>query len=182
LRHVVDHALSAQPADAAKSDSDQLSEMVKAGLPPTVAREIVKAQYLGVALMVQSEAQRMGLAASDMMVRHLAIARASRLHEVLEEIAKRPATGRWDPIALQIFHHRFLQLLRNLVVRVPIDTPSSSVDELALQLSTGPLAEVRARVGEMLGGDALAVATLVVLEERISAIIARLPETGRAAA
>jgi glutamate dehydrogenase len=163
-----------QASEVAERNANQLAEMKAADIPDDVALLILQSQYLNITLMIWAEANRTDTDFSKMVVHHLGVARASRLQHVLEGLVSRPAGGRWDPIALSILHHRFHQLLRQLVARTPM-MEGASVDELEPRLRRGFLENVRAQVDEMLAGQpAPSVATLLVLEERIATAIGRL--------
>ena len=95
----------------------------------------------------------------------------------LEDLGNRPASGQWEPIALQILYVRYLQLLRSLVVRVEVNGACKSVEELQPVLEAGPLRSVRDQVRSLLQDeDEASVATLLVLEERVAAALARIAE------
>ncbi len=137
-------------------------------------QRVLKAQYLNVALMIWSEARHASQPFKKMVVRHLAVARASRLQDVLDDLGSRPASGRWDPIALRILHSRYHQLLRRLVATTPFTGDEQSVDALEPKLAEGALRDVRGQVDELLEGGSPAVATLLVLEERVDSAITRM--------
>jgi NAD-specific glutamate dehydrogenase len=178
MTEAFDQVWKLQPADTAAKLRGELHALTVAGCEEAVATTVLKAGFAGVALTVYSEAKRLNVPLAEMIVRHLAVSRASRLQEILDNLAKRPATGRWDPIALQILHHRFFDQLRKLVVRVPLPGSAKSVDALAPMLAQGPLAEVRSQVEDLLGGEAQpSIPTLIVLEERVASCISRLPAT-----
>ena len=124
--------------------------------------------------MVWWESKRTNTRISDMVVRNLAVGRASRLQGVVDHLAHRPASGQWDPIAFRILQYRYNQLLRTLVLEADTGDAIGSVDELEPRLRQGVVAAVRAQVDELLAGEeAPSVATLLVLEERLGAAIAR---------
>ena len=124
--------------------------------------------------MIWSEARHASQPFKKMVVRHLAVARASRLQDVLDDLGSRPASGRWDPIALRILHSRYHQLLRRLVATTPFTGDEVSVDALEPKLAEGVLRDVRGQVDELLEGGSPAVATLLVLEERVDSAITRM--------
>jgi NAD-specific glutamate dehydrogenase len=152
-----------------------LADLQAQGIPDNVAALIQKAQYLNLALTVWAESRRSGEKSEVITVRYLAIGRASGLHAVLEDIRTRPATGRFDPLAMRILHGRFQTQLRELVAKVRVDVRGRTVDQLEPELASGVLGEVRTLVDEVLQGEANpSVATLLVLLERVTAAIARL--------
>ena len=180
MAEAVDHVYSLQPSDVTHRLRERHDELKAQGLPGDAIEQILKSKFLGVALVVHAEAERSGGSVTEMIVRHLAVARASLLQDVLDDLEKRPATGRWDPIALRILHHRFANLLRLFVVRTPIKGKLPSVDELSASLAEGSLAEVRAKVAELIGGEPQpSIPALIVLEEHLSSAIARLADTHR---
>jgi glutamate dehydrogenase len=170
------HVYELQHTEVLRRNTDLAKTLADDDITADVALRILKAQYLNVALMVWAEAKRSDSPFTEMVVRHLAIARASRLEQLLQDLQSRPAGGRWDPIALRILHNRYHNLLRALVGRTPIRGPIDSVDTLEPMLAAGALRGVRAQVDAMLGqGDELpSVATLLVLEERLASAIARI--------
>ena len=162
-----------QASEVARRNADLLAELRGHDIPMEVAMPILQSQYINIALMIWAESRRTGVEFSRMVVHHLAVARASRLQSVLDDVASRPAGGRWDPIALSILHNRFHQLLRQLVAETPM-ADGTSVDVLEPQLQAGYLKDVRQQVDALLDGEEASVATLLVLEERIASAISRL--------
>ena len=158
-------------------DRSLIRKLTDLGISSTVALQIVKARYLNVGLMIWAEARRTTTAFKDMVIQHMAVAQASRLQEVLDDLAERPASGTWDPIATKILHSRFHQLLRNVVARTPFGKAPKSVDALEQHLIDGVLADVRGQVCELLDGETSGptIAALLVLEERVTSAIERLP-------
>ena len=164
-----------QASSVLERNREKFEALLAADIPEAVARRILRAQYLNIALQVWSEARRSDSPFGPVAVRHLAIGRASRLQEVLDDLSTRPAEGRWDPVAMRILHARFHTLMRNLVVECPVDHELLTVDQLEPSLAAGALAEVRAQVDALVDeGASASVAELVVLEERVAAAIARI--------
>jgi glutamate dehydrogenase len=164
-----------QAADVVAANTAELAELRAQGIPDNIAALIQKAQYLNLALTVWAESRRSGEPSEVIAVRYLAIGRASGLHAILEDLQTRPATGRFDPLAMRILQGRFQTQLRELVGKVRVDVKGRTVDELEPELAGGVLADVRARVQEVLAGEANpSVATLLVLLERVTAAIARI--------
>jgi NAD-specific glutamate dehydrogenase len=175
MRAAVDEVFAKQNTTELTRNRQRILDLVRSGVPQAVAADVLKAQYLNIALMVWSESRRTNSALSEMIVRNVAVGRASGLLAVIDGLAGRPATGQWEPIALQILYIRYLQLLRSLVVRVEVEGRLGTVDELQPKLEAGPLRAVRAQVDALLSDEAEpSVATLLVLEERVAAAIARL--------
>ena len=172
----VDEVYELQASDVRASNADLIDRFAREDIPPEVAHLVLKAQILNVTLMVLADADTAEVNLQLMTVRHLAVARASRLGEVLEDLATRKATGHWEPLALQILQNRFTVLLRNLVLSTDVSgAPDASVDELVPWLEEGPLAGIRDQVDEFLDLDQLpAMSTLLVLEERLAGAVKRL--------
>ncbi len=165
-----------QSSEVLLRNKTTLDELATHDIPPDVARRVVQAQYLNLALTVWAESRASGIDFSAGAVRHLAIGRASGLQSVLDSVTTRPASGRWDPIAMRLLYSRFHNQLRRLVDACPHDpNEPNTVDELEPVLSNGALADVRAQVEEIFDADEVPqLATFIVLEERIDAAISRL--------
>ncbi|MCB9677510.1 MAG: NAD-glutamate dehydrogenase [Alphaproteobacteria bacterium] len=174
MREAAQQVYELQASEVAARNEHLLRQLEADDIPEHVGSLILKAQYLNIALMIWAESYRMNVDFPRMVVQHLSVARASRLQQLLEDLGSRPATGRWDPIALRILNHRFHQLLRQLVQVTPMHDENDSVDDLVPRLEQGFLADVRGQVDEMLDGEAPSVATLLVMEERIAGAISRL--------
>jgi glutamate dehydrogenase len=167
-------AASLQPADIAGRDRQLSEELRRLGLKDGQAERVVAAQYLPIAAAASQAAAHAGANLRSMTRRYLAVARATRLQEVLDELSRRSATGRWDPVALHILARRFQRLLLNFVGSTASADDAASVDDLANRFAAGPLAEARRQVTSLLAGEAQPpVAALIVLEERLSAVAAR---------
>jgi len=164
-----------EASSVVEANREEFEQLIQSDIPEPVAERILRARYLNIALTVWSESRRSGLPFATMAIQHIAIGRASRLQEVLDDLASRPAQGRWEPIALRILQARFHALLQRLVATCHIDSESCSVDTLEPELAEGLLSDVRAQVDAMWQhGTYLSVATLLVLEERVTSAIARL--------
>lgn len=175
MRDTVDRIYDLQAGEVAAANRQKLETLRQEGLPEGVARLVLKAQYLNQGLTVYAEAKRTGLPFQEIGVRHLAIGRASRLQQVLDDLASRPATGRWDPLALRILHTRFHRLLRQAVGKCAVDSNGKTVDVLEPELATGRLADLRSQVDALLTHEHTpSVAALLVLEERVASAITRL--------
>ena len=97
------------------------------------------------------------------------------MHQLLEALTQRVASGQWEPIALRILYNRLHRLLRDLVACISIKDTSKPIDELIESVQQGVVGEVRAHVDELMGSqDNPSVANLLVLEERLTTVIARL--------
>jgi glutamate dehydrogenase len=173
MRQAAKQVYELQASEVAARNRALLDELTAHDIPENVAELILKAQYLNIALMIWAESRRTGIDFERMVVQHLAVARASRMQQLLEDLSSRPASGRWDPIALRILNHRFHQILRDLVQATPL-SDETTVDAMVPMLQAGFLSDVRAQVDEMLDGDTAEVATLLVLEERMASAITRL--------
>ncbi len=177
MREAAARVYDLQASSVLDANRRVLDELLSSNIPEEVARPIVRAQFINLALTVWAESKSSGLDFADIAVRHLAIGRASRLQEVLDSLTTRPASGRWDPIALRILHTRFHNLLRRLVGAVRVDSSGLTVDELEPVLVEGPLVDVRTQVDDLLDGEeAPSIATLLVLMERLDAALARMTD------
>lgn len=172
----VDKVYELQADDVAHLNADAIAEMVRVDIPEEVALLVVKANYLDIALMVWWHARKLGASFSDVVICQLAAGRASRLQSIIDDLQSRPATGEWEPIAVQILANRFARWLREVVLRLGALPAADSVDALEPVLAEGPLRDVRRQVDMMLPPDGMAdLATLLVLEERLQGAIARMP-------
>jgi glutamate dehydrogenase len=177
MREAAAQVYDLQATEVLDANRQVLEDLLSSDIPEEVARPIVRAQFINLALTVWAESKSSGTDFASIAVRHLAIGRASRLQEVLDSLTSRPASGRWDPIALRILHTRFHNLLRRLVGAVPVDADNLTVDELEPVLAKGVLADVRAQVNDLLDGEeAPSIATLLVLMERLDAALARMTD------
>ena len=178
----VDEVYSHEAEHVASRNRDVVADLEAHGVPENVIELVLKAQYLNIALMVWSHSKRLGRSFHEMVVRQLAVGRASRLQAVVEDLRDRPASGRWDPIAIRILHHRYQQALRRLVRLTPTNGDAKSIDALAASLAEGALADVRQQVDEILAeeeGEVPSLATLLVLEERVASSISRMSRIDR---
>jgi glutamate dehydrogenase len=172
LSSAVDTIALALPAEAQAKDAEAVGDLTRIGLPGAVANSVVRATHLATAVLLEGESRRSGVGLADLAVRHAAVGRATRIQEILDDLAKRPATGRWDPVALQILHGRYLDVLRKAVSKVK-EEPNGG--DFVQTLARGQLAGMREAVDEVLGTDATpSIATLIVLEERLAGASARL--------
>jgi glutamate dehydrogenase len=176
MSEAVDQVFDLNAGAVRRRDLDQVAQLSEQGIPESVGELVLKAKYLNIGLMVWGHTRATGASYADMVIRQLAVGRASRVQELIDGLASRPATGRWEPIAMRTLHNRFMQLLRRLVRETQIEGPVSSVDALEAELTSGALSEVRQQVDEIIGedGESPSVATLLVLEERVSSVISRM--------
>ncbi|MCA9489530.1 MAG: NAD-glutamate dehydrogenase, partial [Myxococcales bacterium] len=167
------HAL--QTADVAAADRAATERMAAMGISREVAAVVLEARSLNIGLAAWAESNRSGLSLETIAARQLAVGRASRLQSVLDDLATRPASGRWDPLALRILHTRFQALLRALVGKCPTEGMEGTVEELEAALASGHIRAVRRQVDNVLGAEkSPSVSTLMVLEERVSGAVTRL--------
>jgi len=177
LAPAIERVYDLQPQQVLATNRERLDELLRTEIPAEAARLILKAEYLVTALFVADGAETTGLPLSDVTIQHLAVARASRLGEIIEHLAGRPASGQWENIALNILVNRYLDLLRQLVVKTPFNTSITTVDELEPQLTQGFLCDVRHQVDQLIGSEDLPeISTLLVAEERIRSAIKRLQD------
>ncbi|MEL6908358.1 MAG: hypothetical protein AAFP22_23310, partial [Planctomycetota bacterium] len=163
-----------QASSVLEANREDFEQLLASDIPEPVAQSVMRARYLNIALTVWAESRRTGLPFQAAAVQHLAIGRASRLQDVLDDMASRAAAGKWEPVALRILQARFHGLLQRLVSQCTIDSDSSSVDVLEPELAEGLLSDVRAQVDAMWTRRRPSVAAMLVLEERVTTAIARL--------
>jgi glutamate dehydrogenase len=162
-----------QTADVVAANQSRRAELTASGLDGAVVDVILESRSLNLALAAWAESKRSGAPIGAVATRQLAVGRASGLQAVLDDLASRPATGKWDPIAMRILHTRFQGILRTLLAKCHVS--GASVEAVEQELARDRLREVRQQVDEVLGAEKRAtVATLLVLEERVSAVAARL--------
>ncbi|TNE88792.1 MAG: hypothetical protein EP330_13455 [Deltaproteobacteria bacterium] len=164
-----------QAREVTRRNKEVLAELTANGIAKQAGERVLQSRYLNTALMVWAEANREGVELADMAVRILAVGRATGLQPILDDLAGRPAGGRWDPIALRILFHRFSVLLQDAVRAAAEEGSAKTVDALESKLRTGRLALVREQVDALLEGETEpSVATLLVAEERVRGVLARL--------
>ncbi len=164
-----------QASSVLEANREDFEALLASDIPEPVAQSVMRARYLNIALTVWAESRRAGVSFEVTAVQHLAIGRASRMQDVLDDLAQRPAAGQWEPVALRILQARFHGLLQSLVAKCTIDSDSDTVDLLEPELAQGLLSDVRAQVDAMwVAGRRPTVASLLVLEERVTGAISRL--------
>ena len=152
--------------------------MKKDRIPGRIGAHILKAKYLNFAVMNWAEAKRTQNDLASTIILNVAVGRATGLLEIIEGLAGRPATGQWEPIALQILYIRYLQLLRRTLVHVELETKGKTVNEAQELLEKGALADMRSQVDDLLGEERESpdTATLLVLEERLGNALNRMSD------
>lgn len=172
----VDRYSELQATEAFRQTRARVANLLQDDIPERVADLIVMARFLNLAVMAWAVAKNTGDAQKDSIIKLQAIGRGSGLLPIIEDLAVRPAHGSWEPIALRILFVRFLQLLRQLMETVSIAEPVESVDQLQPLLESGVLKAVRDQVDDLLNAEdeRPSPATLLVLEERVAAAMARL--------
>jgi glutamate dehydrogenase len=170
----VDHYMALQASEFAKQSRARISALRDDDIPEQVAELIIKAQYLPFALMSWAVSEKTSEPLDRTIIKLQSLGLGSGMLPIIEQLGVRPAEGSWEPIALRILFVRYLQLLRQLVDRVRIDSPVESVDQLRPLVESGALRAVRAQIDDILIHDGPpSPATLLVLEERIAAALAR---------
>jgi glutamate dehydrogenase len=173
MRGAAKQVLGLRTADVVAKDKARRAQLTAQGLDSSVIDLILEAGALNLALAAWAESKRSGTPIETVATRQLAVGRASGLQAVLDDLATRPSTGRWDPIAMRILHTRFQAVLRMLGAKCQVT--GASVEAVEQELTRNRLREVRQLVDEVLGAEQRAsVATLLVLEERVAAAAARL--------
>ncbi len=171
----VNRAYELQSSEVTARNRDLLDEMRANDIPESVALRVLKSQYLSTALMIFADAKRADSTLQQLTVRHLAVANASRVQEVIDDLGSRPAEGLWEPIALQILRGRYTALLRQMVQKTQVNGHGDTVDVLTPALAENELADVRAVMDEFLETESEpALSTLLVLEERLAGAIRRM--------
>ena len=172
----VDEVYRLESARVRKQLITEVEDLEKDNIPNKVAVYILKAKYLNLALMNWAEARRTGKDLAETIIKNVAVSRASRLLEVIEQLATRSASGQWEPIAMKILYIRYLQLLSRVVSLVDMENNGLSVDELQPILESGLLSDLRRQVDDLLAGDEdnPSPATLLVLEERVASAVSRI--------
>ncbi len=152
-------AVAALPAR--KRDPADVETWIAAGLPAAVARRCAQLRNLDRALGVWEEAQRIRVPFAALLAHTEAVSAASGLGRVLDGLASAQPAGRWEPLAVGVLRARYEAALHELVRRIPAAAPLD-----------GPLGPVRACVDEL--GDDLDVSALLVAQDRIATLAARI--------
>lgn len=175
MEEAIDQVYALQEDDARQRNAATIEALRDAGVSDTAAELVVKARYLDAALMVWSHAKRLDEPFATIGVSQIASGSASRVQAVIDHLRARSATGRWEPIAVQILSTRYVKLLRDLVGRLGPMSADQAIDTVAAELAEGRLAHVRAQVDTLMPeGEEPDLATLIVLEERLAGAIGRL--------
>jgi NAD-specific glutamate dehydrogenase len=175
MLEAIDQYSELQSTEAVRESRVRVDELLGDDIPEHIARLIVKARFLNLALMAWSISHSSDNSLRDAIIKLQSVGHGSRLLEIIEDLAVRPAHGSWEPIALRILFVRFLHLLRELLNRLQISEPVDTVDKLRVALEGGALSAVRSQVEDLLAEDERpSPATLLVLEERVAAAMSRL--------
>lgn len=175
MQSAVDEMWERQASDTMQAQDNAIHDLELSEIPRDVAVRVLKASHLNAALMVWAESKRAKKPLEQVAITQIAVGRVTRLQQVLDHLSTRPATGEWDPIALHILYNRFNRLLRELLAQVPVDGAWKTVDDLVPQLERGRLSRVRQQVDALIAEDeSPSVASLLVLEERVAGVIARM--------
>lgn len=175
MQEAIDRYQELQASDALKTSRARVAELLRDDIPEVVGELIVKSRFLNLALMAWSISKKDGKGLERSIITLQSIGGGTGLLELIEDLAVRPATGTWEPIALRILFVRFLQLLRQVIDQVSVDGPIESVDQLQPKLASGGLKAVRQQVDDLIADEERpSPATLLVLEERVAATMARL--------
>ncbi|MFK7931090.1 MAG: NAD-glutamate dehydrogenase domain-containing protein, partial [Myxococcota bacterium] len=172
----VDQYTKLQATEAFRETRARVADLLQDDIPERAADLVVMSRFLNVAVMAWAVSKNSGDDEKNSIIKLQSIGRASGLLHIIEDLAVRPAHGSWEPIALRILFVRFLQLLRQLMETITIAEPVESVDQLQPLLESGVLKAVRDQVDDLLDNDdgPPSPATLLVLEERVAAAMARL--------
>jgi NAD-specific glutamate dehydrogenase len=150
---------------------NQIENLVAKGIPQAMAQKIIEASNAAMASEICAVAAARGESIRDAASRYQAVGHASRLLPSLRSISQRRGAGRWDPVALGILRLRYQALLRDVATRASTGREMQlGVTKAAEALSSGPLREV-ARITEQIVGEAPDVASLLVGEQQIRAVL-----------
>lgn len=156
---------SAEAQEAAK----RVSQHVANGIPEDVAVRIVDASNAAHASEVCAVARARGEAVTAAARRYQAVGQASRLLSATRAGGR--GESRWDPVARGILRLRYTALLREVIARVDTGTSLAlDVDRASEALAAGPLKNV-ARIVEQVVGETPDVASLLVGEQQIRAVM-----------
>ena len=170
----VDRVYELQAAEVTSANEYLVARMEAEDIPAAVSRQVLKARYLNIAIMVWSRSKKMGASLEDTIIRQLTVGRITRIQEIIDALNVRSTSGRWEPIAVKVLAHRFMTLLRRMVVHAG-EIQATSVDALEPLLAQGPLVALRKQVDRVLGDDTDPdLATLLILEERVQAALVRM--------
>lgn len=176
MLEAIDSYTELQATEASKRARAVIAELVRDDIPERVGDLIVKSRFLNLALMAWSLSKNSNADLAPSIIKLQAIGGASGLLPLIEDLAVRPASGSWEPIALRILFVRFLQLLRQVIDVVDINVPIQNVDQLQNALTAGAAQVIREQVDDLLTleDERPSPATLLVLEERVAAKVARM--------
>jgi NAD-specific glutamate dehydrogenase len=147
--------------------------MRQKGLTTTLSSRVANLVDLTIAREIAMIRVEMGDSVRDAIVRYLAIGNASGLLPAIHRIERRRGAGQWDQLAIGILRSRYVSLLRELVLRTPMDSELKlGVDRAIFRLGRGPLSSISKTVDTIVGEGA-SVGALLVAEERIRAAVLR---------
>lgn len=153
------------------SVNTHIASLVNMGIPQETAERIVFASGAAFASEICAVAAARKMPIADAAQHYQAVGNASKLLPAIRAISLRRGAGRWDPVALGILRLRYQALLRDTATRVETQAEHVlGVDKAAEALSSGPLREV-ARIADMIVGADPDVASLLVGEQQIRAVI-----------
>ncbi len=149
-----------------------VAKLQSKGITAAAAERLVNAANAGMASEVCAVASARGENTRDAACRYQAVGQASKLLPTLRSISSRPGVGRWDPVALGILRLRYQALLRDVVSRTHVGHELRlGTDKAAEALAVGALRDV-SRVIDQIVGEAPDVASLLVGEQQIRAVLA----------
>ena len=155
-------------AEAAEAQK-RIAKHVASGIPEAIASRIVDASNAAQASEVCAVARTRRESIATAAVRYQAVGQASRLLTATRAGGR--GESRWDPVARGILRLRYTTLLREVVTRTDTgSTLSLGVDRAAEALAGGPLKNI-ARIVEQVVGETPDVASLLVGEQQIRAVM-----------
>ncbi len=172
FREAIDAIASTRDSADATAFTTSVSKLEAKGIATSTAAGLVNAANAVMASEVCAIAAARNEGIADAASRYQAIGQASKLLPTLRSISQRRGAGRWDPVALGILRLRYQALLRDVAVRTPVgDELKLGTDKAAEALAAGPLRDV-SRVIDQIVGEAPDVASLLVGEQQIRAVLA----------
>ena len=169
--------LSNLPRRRGRADRTRIEDisnsMSQKGLSATLSSRVANLVDLTIAREIAMIRVEMGDSVRDAIVRYLAIGNASGLLPAIHRIERRRGVGQWDQLAIGILRSRYVSLLRELVLRTPLDSELKlGVDRAIFRLGRGALSSIGKTV-DLIVGEGASVGALLVAEERIRAAVLR---------
>jgi glutamate dehydrogenase len=172
FRAAIDAIAASRETGDAATFATAVAKLEGKGIAAATASRLLDAANAVMASEVCAVAAARGEPVATAAVRYQAVGHASKLLPTLRAISTRSGGGRWDPVALGILRLRYQALLRDVAIRTQIgDELTLGTDKAAATLAAGPLKNV-ARVIDQIVGETPDVASLLVAEQQIRAVLA----------